>query len=96
MKINPTQNNIVISLNKLEKVSEFGIVLALSEDTSTDTGTVLEVGPGIKDENGSLIPMEVKVGDIVVFKQFTGQQIKIAGKELLVLKEQDILAILEE
>lgn len=96
MKINPTQNNIVISLNKLEKVSEFGIVLALSEDTSTDTGTVLEVGPGIKDENGSLIPMEIKVGDIVVFKQFTGQQIKIAGKELLVLKEQDILAILEE
>lgn len=94
-KINPTSNNIVVKMNSVETVSESGIVLAVMYETKSDTATVVEVGPGRKTEEGVVVPVDLKVGDVVVFKQFSGQTVKVQGEELIILKEEDVIAVME-
>ena len=72
-----------------------GIVLPDSAGEKPDQGEVLAVGPGKRDEAGKLIPMDVKVGDRVLFGKYAGQTVKVDGQELLVMREEDIMGVLE-
>ena len=72
-----------------------GIVLPETAKEKPQKGTVLAVGPGDRDEDGDRIPMDVKEGDTVLFAKYSGTEIKMDGKKLLILRESDLLAILQ-
>ncbi len=96
MKIKPLHDNVVIAPLSDEKTTQSGIVLPETADKEKpEKGEVLAVGPGKKMENGQISPIGVKVGDKVLFKKYSPDEIKIDGKEYLLLGESDILAVLE-
>ncbi|MDO8470410.1 MAG: co-chaperone GroES [bacterium] len=96
MQIKPLSEHILIEPLKQEEKTKSGILLPDSADKERpEQGKVIAVGPGKKDEDGKLIPMEVKVGDVVLFTKYGPNEIKIDEKEYLIAKEDDILAILE-
>ena len=95
MKIKPLADNIFVESVEEEKTKS-GIVLPeTAEKDRPQKGKVVFVGPGRVDENGKRIPLEVKKGDIVLFKKYAPDEIKVENKEYLVIKADDILAVLE-
>src|SRR3972149_980311 len=78
-----------------EEMTASGIVLPETAKEKPQKGNVLAVGPGARDDEGKRIAMDVSVGDVVLFAKYAGTEIKMDGKKLLILKESDILAILE-
>ena len=97
MKIKPLGDNIFVESIEEEEKTKSGIVLPdTAEKERPQKGKVVYVGPGRLDENGKRIPIEVKKGDIVLFKKYAPDEIKVGNKEYLVIKAEDILAILEE
>src|SRR3989338_6849732 len=96
MQIKPLSDHLLIEPLKQEEKTKSGILLPDSVDKERpEQGKVIAVGPGKKDEDGTLIPMEVKVGDVVLFTKYGPNEIKIDEKDYLIAKEDDILAILE-
>jgi len=96
MKIKPLSNNVIIEQFKEEEKTKGGILLPQSaEKERPQQGKVVSVGPGRTNNQGKIIPMNVKKGDIVLFSKYSPQEIKVEDKEYLVLKEEDILAIIE-
>lgn len=96
MKIKPLSNNIIIEQLKEEEKTKGGILLPQSaEKERPQQGKVISAGPGKTNNQGKVIPMNVKKGDMVLFSKYSPHEIKIEGKEYLVLKEEDILAIIE-
>ena len=96
MQIKPLSDHLLIEPLKQEEKTKSGILLPDSVDKERpEQGKVIAVGPGKKDEDGTLIPMEVKVGDVVLFTKYGPNEIKIDEKEYLIAKEDDILAVLE-
>jgi len=96
MKIKPLSNNVIIEQFKEEEKTKGGILLPQSaEKERPQQGKVVSVGPGKTNNQGKVIPMNVKKGDIVLFSKYSPQEIKVEDKEYLVLKEEDILAIIE-
>ncbi|MGI6335399.1 MAG: co-chaperone GroES [Minisyncoccales bacterium] len=96
MKIKPLSNNVIIEQLKEEEKTKGGILLPQSaEKERPQQGKVISVGPGKTNNQGKVIPMNVKKGDIVLFSKYSPQEIKVEDKEYLVLKEEDILAIIE-
>ena len=71
-------------------------IIAGAPDTAFDRGVIVEVGPGIKTPTGELIPLDFKVGETVLFKNFSGQQVSVKGLQFLILSENDIIAVLED
>ncbi len=95
MKLQPLSDNVVISPEKQEKKTESGIYLPDSADKERpQMGKVVAVGPGKLLNNGERSKMQVKKGDKVVFSKYSPQEVKIDGKEYLIVKEEDILAII--
>ena len=95
MKLQPLSDNVVISPEKQEKKTESGIYLPDSVDKERpQMGKVVAVGPGKLLNNGERSKMQVKKGDKVVFSKYSPQEVKIDGKEYLIVKEEDILAII--
>lgn len=96
MKLKPLSNNVIVKAAALEEVTKSGIVLpGTSEKDRPEKGEIIAVGPGKIMDNGQLSPMNVKVGDQVVFKKYSPDEIKIDGEEYLILSENDIVATLE-
>ncbi len=96
MNIKPLSDHILIEPAAQEEKTKSGILLPDTADKETpEQGKVIAVGPGRKDESGKVIPMEVKEGDVVLFTKYGPNEIKIEGKEYLIAKQEDILAILE-
>ncbi len=96
MNIKPISNHIVIEPISQEEKTKSGIILPdTAEKEKPEQGKVVAVGPGKLDENGKRILLEVKEGDIVLFKKYGPDEIKIDDKEYLIASEEDILAILE-
>ena len=94
-KIKPLSDYLLIEPLEKETVLPSGIV---DPDTAKDKpseGKVLAVGAGKKDEKGNLIPVQVSVGSVVMYKKWGGTEIKAEGKELLLVKEEDVIAIIE-
>ncbi len=95
MKIEPILDNIIISAQKEEAKTESGIILPDSiEKEKPQIGKVVAVGPGKRSSQGELIKIQVKKGDKVLFSKYSPQEVKLEGKEYLILKEDDVLAII--
>lgn len=93
--IKPLHANVVLKPRSKEEVTKSGIVLPDTIDKERpEQGTVVAIGPGKLLENGQRAPMSVKEGDMVMFKKYSPDEIKVDGEELLVISENDILAIL--
>jgi chaperonin GroES len=94
-KLVPLHDRIVIQPVVQEEVLASGIVIPDTAKEKPQQGKVLAAGPGKLDDNGKRIPMDVKVGDRVLYAKYTGQEVKIDGDELIVISEKDVLAKVE-
>ena len=92
VKLKPLADRLLVKPIAQEEVTKGGIVLPDTVKEKPQEGEVLVVGPGRLSEDGKRIPMDVKVGDIVVYAKYGGMEIKIDGEELMILHESDILA----
>ena len=95
LKLKPLGNRLVVEPLEAEEVTAGGIVLPETAKEKPQKGTVLSIGPGERDDKGKRIEMDVQKGDIVLYAKYAGTEIKVDGKKLLILKETDILAIIE-
>ncbi|HHF58491.1 MAG TPA: co-chaperone GroES [candidate division WOR-3 bacterium] len=96
MKIRPLADRVVIKRIEEEEVKKGGIIIPDTAKEKPQKGEVVAVGPGRLDEKGNRMPMEVKVGDKVLFSKYAGTEVKIGDEEYLVMREDDILCVLEE
>jgi chaperonin GroES len=97
VKIKPLADRVVVKrLDEEEAKSPGGIIIPDTAKEKPQKGIVVAVGPGRLDEKGNRIPMEVKVGDKVIFAKYAGSEVKIGGEEYLIMREDDILAVIEE
>jgi len=95
-KLKPLGNRLVIEPIEQEDVTMGGIVLPETAKEKPQRGKVLSTGPGDRDEAGKRIAMDVKSGDTVLFAKYSGTEIKVDNKKLLILRESDVLAIVED
>ncbi|MDP2930530.1 MAG: co-chaperone GroES [bacterium] len=96
MNIKPLSDHILIEPLPFEEKTKAGIFLPeLADKERPEQGKIIAVGPGKKDDDGKIIPMSVKPGDKVLFTKYSPNEIKVDGKEYLIAREEDILAIIE-
>ena len=95
ISIKPLGNRVVVEPIEQEDVTASGLVLPDTAKEKPQTGMILAAGPGERDDDGKRIAMDVKVGDKVLFAKYAGTEMKMDGKKLLILRESDILAIVE-
>jgi chaperonin GroES len=95
MKIRPLHDRVIVKRIEEERKSAGGIVIPDTATEKPDQGEIVAVGKGKKDDNGKLIPIDVKVGDRVLFGKYSGQTVKVKGDELLVMREEDIMGVIE-
>jgi len=96
MNLKPLSDRVVVRRVDSEAVTKGGIVIPDAAAEKADQGTVLAVGPGKRNkETSELVPLDVAVNDRVLFGKFAGQTVKVDGEELLILKEDDILAVIQ-
>lgn len=95
MNIKPLGERIVIKALESEEKTKSGIVLPDTAKEKPQMGEVLAVGSGKTLENGQKVPMELKVGDKVLFAKYAGTEVKLDGEEYMVLKESDVLAVID-
>ena len=96
MKIRPLHDRIIVKRMEEERKTASGIVIPDSATEKPDQGEVIAVGPGRKDDSGKTIAMELKVGDRVLFGKYAGQGVKIEGEEVLVMREEDVMGVVEK
>ncbi len=94
MKIRPLHDRVIVKRLDTERKTSSGIVIPDNVAEKPDQGEVMAVGPGKKDDNGKLIPVDLKVGDRVLFGKYSGQTVKVEGDELLVMREEDIMGVI--
>ena len=95
MNLRPLGDRLVVTPMEQEETTKTGILLPESAKEKPQQGNVIATGPGVRKENGERIMMDVKVGDKVLYAKYAGTTIKIDGKEYLILKETDVLAVVE-
>ncbi len=95
MKIRPLHDRVIVKRIDEERKSAGGIVIPDTAAEKPDQGEIVAVGKGKKDDQGKLIPLDVKVGDKVLFGKYSGQTVKVKGEELLVMREEDIMGVIE-
>jgi chaperonin GroES len=96
MKIRPLHDRVIVKRMEEERKTASGIVIPDSATEKPDQGEVVAVGPGKKDDSGKVIAMALKVGDRVLFGKYSGQTVKMDGEELLVMREEDIMGVIEK
>jgi chaperonin GroES len=96
LKIRPLHDRVIIKRLEEERVSAGGIVIPDSATEKPVRGKVVAVGKGKILENGNVRAMDIKVGDSILFGKYSGQEVKVDGEELLVMKEEDIMAVIEK
>ena len=95
MNIRPLQDRLVVKRMEEERTSAGGIVIPDSATEKPSRGEVLAVGNGKASENGTVRPLDVKAGDKVLFGKYAGSEIKVDGEEVLIMREDDILGVIE-
>jgi chaperonin GroES len=95
LKLKPLGGRVIVEPIEQEEMTAGGIILPETAKEKPQEGKILAAGPGDRDEDGDRIPMEVKVGDKVLYAKYSGTEVKVEGKKLLILRESDILAIVE-
>ena len=96
MKFRPLHDRVVIERVDAEAKTAGGVIIPDTAKEKPQQGTVIAVGPGGRDENGKLIPIDVKVGDRILFGKWSGTEVKIDGVEYLIMKESDIMGVIEQ
>ena len=96
VSIKPLGNRLVVEPIEQEDITAGGIVLPETAKEKPQRGSVLATGPGERNDAGDRMPLDVSVGDTVLFAKYAGTEIKLEGKKVLILKESDILAIVED
>ena len=96
MKFRPLHDRVVVRRIEAEDKTAGGIIIPDTAKEKPQQGEVVAVGPGSRDEQGKLVPLDVKPGDIVLFAKWSGTEVKIDGKELLIMKESDIMGVLDQ
>ena len=96
MKFRPLHDRVVIERIDAEAKTAGGIIIPDTAQEKPQQGKVIAVGPGGRDESGKLIPIDVKVGDRILFGKWSGSEVKIDGNEYLIMKESDIMGVLVE
>ena len=95
MKFRPLHDRVVVRRVEEESKTAGGIIIPDTAQEKQMQGKIIAVGPGARDEAGKIVPLEVKAGDLVLFGKWSGTEVKIDGQDLLIMKESDILGILE-
>jgi len=95
LNLKPLGGRVVVQPIEQEDITPSGLVLPETAKEKPQKGKILSVGPGDRDEEGKRIPMDVKVGDVVLFAKYSGTEIKIDSDKYLIMKESDLLAIVE-
>jgi len=95
MKLRPLHDRVIIKRLEEERKTASGIVIPDTAAEKPDQGEVLAVGPGKKNEDGKVTPVDVKVGDKILFGKYSGQTVKVQGEELLVIREEDVMGVIE-
>jgi chaperonin GroES len=96
MKFRPLHDRVVVKRIEAEEKSAGGIIIPDTAKEKPSQGEVIAVGPGGRDETGKLIPIDLRVGDHVLFGKWSGTEVKIDGEELLIMKESDIMGVLTD
>ena len=96
MKLKPLGDRLIVRAIEEEETTASGIVLPDTAKEKPQEGTVIAVGPGRFDDNGKRIPLDVQVGDVVLYSKYGGTEVKYAGEEYLVLSARDVLAVIEK
>ena len=96
MKFRPLHDRVVVTRIDAEEKTTGGIIIPDTAKEKPQEGRVVVIGPGGRDENGKLIPIDVKIGDRVLFGKWSGTEVKIDGVEYLIMKESDIMGVLAE
>jgi chaperonin GroES len=95
LKLKPLGGRVIVEPIEQEEMTAGGIILPETAKEKPQEGKILAAGPGERDEAGERIPMEVQVGDKVLYAKYSGTEVKLDGRKLLILRESDILAVLE-
>jgi chaperonin GroES len=95
LKLKPLGGRVIVEPIEQEEMTAGGIILPETAKEKPQEGKILAAGPGERDEDGERIPMDVQVGDKVLYAKYSGTEVKMDGKKLLILRESDILAVLE-
>jgi chaperonin GroES len=93
-KFRPLHDRVVVKRIDAEEKTAGGIIIPDTAKEKPSQGQVIAVGPGGRDETGKLIPIDIKVGDKVLFGKWSGTEVKLDGEELLIMKESDIMGVL--
>ena len=95
MKFRPLHDRVVVKRVTAEERSAGGIIIPDTAQEKPSQGEIIAVGPGGRDEGGKLIPIDLEVGDTVLFGKWSGTEVKLDGQDLLIMKESDIMGIVE-
>ena len=95
MKFRPLHDRVVVKRLGAEEKSAGGIIIPDTAQEKPQQGEVVSVGPGARDEKGKIQPLEVKPGDRILFGKWSGTEVKLEGEELLIMKESDIMGVIE-
>src|SRR5487761_699694 len=96
MKFRPLHDRVVIERVDAEAKTAGGIIIPDTAQEKPQQGNVIAVGPGGRDESGKLIPIDIKIGDRILFGKWSGTEVKLDGQELLIMKESDIMGVLTD
>jgi chaperonin GroES len=95
MKFRPLHDRVVVKRVDAEEKTKGGIIIPDTAKEKPQEGEVVAVGPGGRDESGKLFPLDLKVGDRILFGKWSGTEVKIDGQDLLIMKESDIMGVIE-
>jgi chaperonin GroES len=96
MQFRPLHDRVLVRRIEAEEKSAGGIIIPDTAKEKSSQGEIVAVGPGGRDDAGKLIPIDLRVGDRVLFGKWSGTEVKIDGEELIIMKESDILGVLDE
>ena len=95
MKIRPLYDRVIIKRKDADNKTSSGIIIPDSAKEKPQEGEVIAVGSGIRTDDGTILPLDVKIGDLVLFSKYAGSEITMEGEEFLMMKEDDILGIID-
>ena len=95
MKFRPLHDRILVKRVESEEKTKGGIIIPDTAKEKPQEGEVIAAGPGARDESGKLVALDVKVGDRILFGKWSGTEIKLDGEELLIMKESDVMGVIE-
>ena len=95
MKFRPLHDRVLVKRVEAEEKTKGGIIIPDTAKEKPQEGEVIAVGPGARDESGKLIPIDLKAGDRILFGKWSGTEIKIEGEDLIIMKENDVMGVVE-